>query len=108
MKSMLFGVGISKSAVKKIDGFRSDVSATEAVLIGQLGKNYNCGHKIDGKTIIDYALDDVYRVQNIIGGRVVFLECGNNEKIVKFYENNGFIFLQNNFKNDYLQMIRYL
>ena len=108
MKSLLFGIGVSKSAVKKIDGFRPDVTAAEAVLIGQLGKNSNYKDKIDGKSIIDMALSAVYAVQNIIGGRIVFLECQNNEKVVNFYENNGFMFLQNNFKNDYLQMIRYL
>ena len=106
MKSLPFGAETSKSAKKKIDGFRSDVDSTEAVLIGQLGKNYNYKDKINGKIIIDYALDDIYRTQNIIGGRITFLECQNSEKVIKFYQENGFVFLQDS--GEYLQMIRYL
>jgi len=106
MKSLPFETGTSKSAIKKIDGFRSDVSSTEAVLIGQIGKDFKHKEKISGKSIIDHAIDDVYKVQKIIGGRVVFLECFDIEKIVKFYKENDFVFLQKS--GEYLQMIRQL
>ena len=107
MKSLPFEFGISKSTIKKIDGFRSDVNSTEAILIGQLGKDYK-HNKINGKTILDYILDDVYKAQTIIGGRIVFLECLNIEKIVDFYKQNGFVILQNSSDGNYLQMIRFL
>ena len=54
------------------------------------------------------AIEVVYASSDLIGGRVVFLECFNNEKIVKFYQDNGFLFLQNSDGGEYLQMIRYL
>jgi hypothetical protein len=36
----------------------------------------------------------VYKVFDVIGGRIVFLECLDNEKVVKFYNDNDFSFLQ--------------
>ena len=108
MKSLPFGIGTSKSTVKKIDGFRSDAAAAESILIGQLGKNYNYRDKIDGSTLIEYAMETVYIVHTAAGGRVVFLECSDNEKIIEFYKNNDFVFLQNSSEGKYVQMIRYL
>ena len=43
LKSLKFANGLSNSKIKKIDGFRSDVTETESILIGQLGKDYNFG-----------------------------------------------------------------
>jgi hypothetical protein len=106
MKSLKLSPALSKSKVKKIDGFRSDIKETEAVLIGQLGKNQNYKTQIDGKTILKTALEVVYASCELIGGRIVFLECANNEKVVKFYEENNFVFLQES--GEYLQMILYL
>jgi len=108
MKSLKFSSGLSNSKIKKIDGFRSDVEETEAVLIGQLGKDYNQKDKINGKKIMEYILETVYIAHDAVGGRIVFLECLNNEKVVKFYQNNGFAFLQKSKDGEYMQMIRYL
>ena len=106
MKSLKLNPAVSKSKIKKMDGFRSDIKETEAVLIGQLGKNQDYKNQIDGKTILKTAIEIVYAVHNLIGGRIVFLECANHEKVVKFYEENDFAFLQES--GEYLQMIRYL
>ena len=99
---------MSNSKIKKIDGFRSNVTETESVLIGQLGKNYDYKTKIDGKTLLKNAIETVYQIHNLAGSRIVFLECANNEKVIKFYENNDFVILQNSGDSEYLQMIRYL
>jgi hypothetical protein len=106
LKSLKYNPDLSKSKIKKIDGFRGDATEAESTLIGQLGKNYNYKDKISGFEIIEYAMDDIYEIQRIVGGRVAFLECNNTEKILKFYEDNGFIFLQSS--GAYIQMIRYL
>jgi len=106
MKSLKLNPVVSKSKIKKMDGFRSDIKETEAVLIGQLGKNQDYKNQIDGKTILKTAIEIVYASHNLIGGRIVFLECANHEKVVRFYEENGFAFLQES--GEYLQMIRYL
>ena len=108
IKTLDFGQNLSKSKIKRIGGFTADITSTEAILIGQLGKDYNHNNEIDGKTLINYAIETVYAIHNLAGRRIVFLECSDNEKIVKFYQDNGFIFLQNSGGSDYLQMIRYL
>ncbi len=61
-------------------------------LIGQLGKNYNNGYDklITGDILLKFACDKIKETQNILGGRYVFLECEDNEKLREFYESNGF------------------
>ncbi len=61
-------------------------------LIGQIGKNYNNGYDklISGEVLLKFACDKIKEIQNMIGGRHVFLECEDNEKLKEFYENNGF------------------
>lgn len=61
-------------------------------LIGQLGKNYNNNYNklITGDVLLKLACNKIKEIQNIIGGRYVFLECENNEKLKEFYELNGF------------------
>jgi hypothetical protein len=106
MKTLELGSTLSKNVIKRIDGFSKEVMATEAVLIGQLGKNQNCQSVIDGQTILEFALDVVYMIHELAGGRIVFLECEDKPRLVDFYTSNGFIALQKSDK--YLQMIRYL
>ena len=108
LKSLKFNKELSNSKVKKIDGFRSDAVEAESILIGQLGKDFKYKDKISGSDILDFAVDDIYEVHKKVGGRIVFLECLDNEKVVNFYQNNGFVFLQKSTDDEYMQMIRYL
>ena len=61
-------------------------------LIGQLGKNYNNEYNklISGDILLKFACDKIKQTQNIIGGRYVFLECEDIDKLKNFYEDNGF------------------
>ena len=61
-------------------------------LIGQLGKNYNNGYNklISGDILLKFACDKIKQTQNVIGGRYVFLECEDIDKLKNFYEDNGF------------------
>lgn len=61
-------------------------------LIGQLGKNYynEYNNLISGDILLKLACDKVKEIQNLSGGRYVFLECEDNENIRNFYESNGF------------------
>lgn len=62
-------------------------------LIGQIGKNYSRGYNdlISGDILLKLACDKIKSIQNLIGGRHVFLECQDNIKIREFYESNGFV-----------------
>lgn len=89
-------------------------------LIAQLGKNYaNSSNKlIKGSELLKLACDEVRKAQYIIGGKVVYLECEDTEKLKAFYCNNGFSeFSQrlldddekSSFEKHYLiQMLKYL
>jgi predicted GNAT family N-acyltransferase len=100
------GETLSKTTIKNIDGFSNTVQAAEAILIGQLGKNANYRSDIAGQTILARALDTVYEIHELVGGRIVYLECEDHPKLIDFYTRNGFRYLQKSGK--YIQMIRYL
>jgi len=106
LKNLPFNETVSKSMVKRIDGYSNNINSAESVLIGQFGKNYIYRNELSGGSLLNYAMDTVYSIQNLAAGRIVFLECLDNKKVVKFYQDNGFIFLQKS--GEYLQMIRHL
>ena len=62
------------------------------ILIAQLGKNSNLSSQtcISGEKIMNIIFDKILEVQDIIGGKAVFLECVNHSKVIQFYEKNGF------------------
>jgi hypothetical protein len=106
LKTLEFNSTLPKSVIKRIDGFSKDVRSVEAILIGQLGKNQNYPGKIRGEGILKFALDTVYEIHNLVGGRIVVLECNYTQKLIEFYEKSGFSSLQKS--GEYLQMIKYL
>ena len=106
MKNLPFNETVSKSMIKRIDGYSNNINSAESVLIGQLGKDYNHRNKLSGVVLLNHAMNTVYSIQKLAAGRIVFLECDDNEKIISFYKDNGFILLQMSGK--YMQMIRHL
>ena len=108
MKNLPFRETVSKSMIKKIDGYSNNVNSAEAILIGQLGKNEKYKNDIDGATIIKHVMEVVYIIHTFAGCRIVFLECFDNNKIVDFYTKHDFIYLQHSENDKYLQMVRYL
>lgn len=62
-----------------------------APLIGQLGKNDKYRELITGDVLLKYACDEVRKVHAVVGGKYVYLECEDNEKLLDFYKRNGFV-----------------
>lgn len=62
----------------------------QAILVGQLGKNYAVEPMIDGKDLLALAEAQVYQAQKHAGGRFVWLECDNEPKLIEFYIENGY------------------
>ena len=90
-----------------------------APLIGQLGKNYSHSYNtlITGDELLKLALDKVKEMQNIVGGKIVYLECEDKPRLIEFYSQNGFVNFGNrtldrdetNLSGDYLvQMLKYM
>ena len=84
--------GISKTLIQKLDGVRKDRENIPCYLIGQLGKNSNCTYKI-GQYLLDRAIQEIEKVNIILGGRFIILDSVNKKEVIDFYTNK-----QNNFK----------
>lgn len=91
-----------------------------APLIAQLSKNFYCGYDnlISGKELLDLALSEVKKLQAIGGGKIVYIECEDKERLKEFYWNNGFrVFGKRNLDRDerdklngqyLIQMLKYV
>lgn len=80
----------SKTMRKKITGFKRENKLGAAIyLIGQLGKNYNqqANLLITGKEIFMLAMQDILDARSNVGGRIVVVECKNEEHLRNFYAN---------------------
>ena len=114
---------ISKTMKKRISKFGTydsnfKIYVITAPLIAQLGKNTKYPSLITGDELLEFACMEVKKVQSIVGGKIVYLECEDNEKLKEFYKRNGFIEFDKraldadeevDFKGKYLiQMLKYL
>ena len=90
-----------------------------APLIAQLGKNYANGmdQLITGDELLKIACDEIRRVQYVLGGRFVYLECEDKPCLTDFYGRNGFCEFdrrsldpdETDIEGEYLvQMLKYL
>ena len=81
-------------AFKKIGRFDEErnMYTVAAFLIAQLGRNFAHSLKdsITGDELLEVALYRLKLIQHDIGGLIVFLEAQNNEKVLSFYQSNGF------------------
>lgn len=115
---------ISRTLWDRIKKFGSVIQETNtcsisAPLIAQLGKNYfnSYNELITGDELLQMAINQVKVLQGIVGGKVVYLECEDDEHLIGFYERNQFRKFderpldkdETNLKGDYLiQMLCYL
>ncbi len=106
LKSLKFDVSLSKTRIRKIDGLSNKIEDTSVYLLGQLAKNELYQKDTDGKEILEgYVFPLVAQAVKYVGGRIILIECANKEKLISFYGNNGFVYLQD---DEYVQMIRFL
>jgi hypothetical protein len=96
---------VSKTKRKKLDGLYKKTDDIPCYLIGQLGKNDLYKDKIEGHTIINYAVNIIQKSHEFVGGRFILVECTDNYKLVNFYLNNNFEILQ---KDELVQLVRFL
>ena len=88
---------VSKNTYKRIrlfsDDKEKDSCTIPAILIGQLSKNFKDGNDtlISGAELLQMAIDKVKQVQYMIGGKFVYLECEDKERLLEFYTTNGFV-----------------
>ncbi len=91
--------GLSKTMLRKLN--RSYEGVAQAYLLGQLSRAK--GFKGFGKTLIDEAMSRIRAAQDIVGCRVVRLDCADG--LVGYYEEYGFHFVKKNADKDLNQMV---
>lgn len=89
---------VSKTKHKTISKYATYDAALKAhilpaPLIAQLGKNFQNGYNelISGDDLIALALNDIEMIHKIMGGKVIYLECEDNDRLLDFYQRHGFI-----------------
>ena len=108
LKALSFRDNLSNTKKKEIDGFSKNVQAVATILIGQFGKDLINAKDISGQNLFKLCLRTVYEIHNLIGSRIVLLECQDIEKIKSFYTQNDFYVLQYDENDKYLQMVKAL
>lgn len=90
------------------------------LMIAQLGKSFanEYNNLISGDELLKIALDKVQQIQKDMGGKFVFLECEDIDRLIEFYSSHGFFKIGNRFldrgekgietANYYVQMIKYI
>ena len=88
---------LSKTMQKKIGKFSqydqpSDRFMVPMPLIAQLGKNFSntLPAQMSGADLLEMALERVLKVEHLVGGKTVYIECNNQPKLFDFYSSTGF------------------
>ncbi len=80
--------------IKKFGTYDEELKSCDIIapLIAQLGKNYYSGYNrlISGSELLKLACDEIKKAQSIVGGKAVYVECEDNQKLKNFYERNSF------------------
>lgn len=77
-----------------------------AYLIGQISVN-NQYTILSKNEIIECCFDVIKQIRSCVGCNLIILECKNENKLIKYYENNGFkIYTNNKTDNELLIMIK--
>ncbi|CAH1853144.1 hypothetical protein [Convivina intestini] len=88
---------LSKSVRKKLNPFGyKDTSSDQnipAILLGQLGRNFNADNKISGNELLSLSFETIKSISSQIGGRYLYLEADDTQKLTNFYTNHGFSYL---------------
>ena len=105
---------LSSNQRKQLDGLSAKIHGEKikdfpCYLIGQLARNDNLTKEnLPGEDLIQFAFDVIAQANEIVGGRIILIECKNEEKLISFYKNAGFRILSKESvgNNDMVQMIQ--
>jgi len=105
-------LGLSNRAIKELDGFSAKMDGEviydfPVYLIGQVAKNDTYKNVINGEAIIDRAISVISFAQEMVGGRVVLVECENVPYLLDFYKKLGFKIIKED-ADKYVQLIKWI
>lgn len=87
---------VSNRVRKELDGFGAKIHGAQITnfpfyLIGQLSRNSSVPHEsISGVMLLNCANSVISNAVKAVGGRYMMIECKGNEKLIQFYQNNGY------------------
>lgn len=85
----------TRDRIKRFASYSKDTDTytMSSPLIAQLGKNYadEYNRLITGDELLTFALEKVSEIHFLGGGRIVYLECEEQEKLLRFYQSHGFV-----------------
>lgn len=98
---------VSKSMKRKLNGiFNNDI--VPCYLIGQLARSDSCSKMgLGGHELLGYALNVLADAHELVGGRFVLVECKEQEKLLSFYQRNGFVLLPEK-EGAYCQLAKFI
>ena len=83
---------IPKGLITRLENLCNDDSYATAYLIGQIGRDDTyTSAELSGAQMLSDAVKLIQEVKNMIGGRLVILECKPIASLCRMYESNGFI-----------------
>ncbi|XYY59561.1 hypothetical protein ACNSPU_16905 [Bacillus velezensis] len=77
-----------------------------SMLIAQLGRSDAYKGQVEGQVILNLALEHCKMIHRLAALRVVCVEYDDNDKLNKFYEENGFKNLQKNLNGLNMSYVR--
>ena len=79
-------------------------------LIGQLGRSSEySGKVISGSQMLEHCYGLIESARDIVGGRLILVECKPIEKLCKFYEDRGYVDItENGDDQKHYQYIRFI
>jgi len=94
---------LSNSLKKKLMGVghKTEQNSYEikSYLLGQLGRNYSevamKANLANGDDLLTLSYSKIKEAHNLVGGRILYLECDNYPKLIEFYTRNGFRQIEN-------------
>lgn len=78
------------------------IGVAQAYLLGQLARS-RCSPKGFGDTLIDFAVGKIREAKQIVGCRVLRLDC--SDELLSYYEKHGFTQIRKNPDKDLNQMM---
>lgn len=87
---------VSNHVRKKLDGMNAKLHGKvqtdfPCYLIGQLARNSNFGRDVlTGSELVGYALRVIDNAVQAVGGRIVMIECHDDERLISFYKGLDF------------------
>lgn len=113
LKALVLPDDMSIRTRKELDGYRGKIHGAPireipCYLIGQLSKNSSVNTEgFSGVNILEEAFKVLDEANKSVGGRYVMVECHNNQKLLDFYQTNGFkIFGDDTDVEGMIQLIR--